>query len=248
VTATAAQPGAVDLRPLTARSAVLSLLLGAHPPELPVRDLVRAADFFEISEPTLRVALSRMVAAGDLHRTNATYRLSERLLDRQRRQDAAVHPQTRSWRGDWEIVAITATGRGAADRAELRADLTALRLAELREGVWMRPANLRRRYPRHLAAVVSRFDGRPREDGAELAATLWDLPGWAATGTALLAEIGGCAPTRRFTTAAAIVRHLLADPVLPAQLSPDGWPGDTLRDAYSAYRAELIDFTRPSPP
>ena len=236
----------LDLRPLTARSAVLSLLLGAHPPALPVRDLVRAAEYFGIAEPTLRVALTRMVAAGDLLRTNATYRLSARLLERQHRQDASVHPRTRAWRGAWEIVAVTATGRAPADRAELRADLAALRLAELREGCWLRPANLRRRYPARLDEVITRLDGRPHGDAAELAARLWDLPGWSGTGTALLTEFGAADPRRRFVTAAAIVRHLVADPMLPGALLPGDWPGERLREAYAAYQAELIDFTGPS--
>ena len=37
------------VRPLTARSVVLSLLLGAHPPRLPVRDIVDAGEAFGIS-------------------------------------------------------------------------------------------------------------------------------------------------------------------------------------------------------
>ena len=246
MTAAAKGSDALDLRPLTARSVVLSLLLGAHPPQLPVRDLVRAGDYFAIAEPTLRVALTRMVAAGDLLRTDATYRLSERLLDRQRRQDASVDPQTLAWRSKWEIVAVTATGRAAADRAELRSALIALRLAELREGCWLRPANLRRSYPAHVADAVTLLDGRPRSDAAELAASLWDLTAWSTTGAGLLTEISAAQPARRFVAAAAIVRHLLTDPVLPSALLPPDWPGDALRDAYASYRAELIDFTGPS--
>lgn len=126
-------PGEVDLRPLSARSVVLSLLLGTHPPELPVRDLLCAVEPLGVAGSTLRAALSRMVAAGDLRSTDAVYRLSDRLLERQRRQDAAVHPETRPWDGDWEMTVVTATGRGPAERAELRGELTALRLAELRE-------------------------------------------------------------------------------------------------------------------
>ncbi|MER6984327.1 PaaX domain-containing protein, C- domain protein, partial [Streptomyces carpinensis] len=132
------EPATVDLRPLSARSVILSLLLGTHPPELPVKDLVRAVEPFGIGGSTLRAALSRMVAAGDLRRAGGVHGLSDRLLERQRRQDAAVHPQTRHWDGLWEMAVVTATGRGPAERAELRAGLAALRLAELREGVWLR--------------------------------------------------------------------------------------------------------------
>ena len=82
---------------------MLSLLLGAHPPELPVSALVQAGEMFGIADATLRVALTRMVANGDLERTDGTYRLSSRMLERQRRQDEALDP-ARAWDGTWETV------------------------------------------------------------------------------------------------------------------------------------------------
>lgn len=44
----------------------------------------------------------------------------------------------------------------------------------------------------------------------------------------------------RFVVAAAIVRHLLTDPVLPAELLPAGWPGAAVRAAYHDFAAEMI--------
>ncbi|MFE2629365.1 PaaX family transcriptional regulator C-terminal domain-containing protein [Streptomyces sp. NPDC001651] len=228
------------LRPLSARSVVLSLLLGLHPPELPVRELVRAVEPFGIAGTTLRAALSRMVAAGDLRRADSVHALSDRLLERQRRQDDAVHPETLTWDGDWEMVVITATGRDPADRAELRAELTRLRLGELREGVWLRPANLRRPLPTTLDDVAQRYRSRPETGPRDLAARLWDLDAWAATGHALLDHVSRADdPSARFTAFAAVVRHLLADPVLPPSLLPEGWPGGELRAAYARYRREV---------
>lgn len=234
--------GDVDLRPLSARSVVLSLLLAAHPPRMPVKDLVRAVEPFGVGGSTLRAALSRMVSAGDLRRADAVYGLSDRLLARQRRQDDAVHPSTRAWSGDWETVVITATGRGPAERAELRARLTALRLAELREGVWLRPANLLRRLPDDLDTVALRCTARPERPGPELAAALWPLDGWAAESRALLAHVARAdRPADRLTGFAAVVRHLLTDPVLPPELLPPDWPGARLRSAYAAAQRELAD-------
>lgn len=236
------EPAGAALRPLSARSVVLSLLLGTHPPELPVKDLVRAVEPFGVGGSTLRAALSRMVTAGDLWRSDTVYGLSERLLERQRRQDAAVHPETRRWRGEWEMVVVTATGRGPAERAELRARLTALRLAELREGVWLRPANLGRPWPGGLDRVSRRFTARPEEPAGELAASLWPLGVWAETARELLALVARAdRPADRFTALAAVVRHLLADPVLPAPLLPDDWPAPALRAAYTAYQRELTE-------
>ncbi|MFI2435416.1 PaaX family transcriptional regulator C-terminal domain-containing protein [Streptomyces sp. NPDC018693] len=240
--------GAVDvrLRPLSARSVVLSLLLGADPPELPVKDLVRLVEPFGIGGSTLRAALSRMVAVGDLRRTDGVHGLSDRLLERRRRQDDAVHPHTRAWSGDWETVVVTATGRGPTERADLRARLTSLRLAELREGVWLRPANLARPLPTGSLAEVARcLTARPEGPARELAAALWPLDEWAATARALLDHTARAAtPADRFTAFAAVVRHLLADPVLPPDLLPADWPGPGLRAAYTAYQAEVMRAVR----
>ncbi|MEV5437565.1 PaaX family transcriptional regulator C-terminal domain-containing protein [Streptomyces sp. NPDC052682] len=243
--AAAHHPGDLDLRPLSARSVVLSLLLGAHPPELPVKELVRLVEGFGVGGSTLRAALSRMVAAGDLRRTGTGYRLSARLLERQRRQDEAVRPRTRAWDGDWEMVVITATGRGPAERAELRTHLAALRLAELREGVWLRPANLRRTLPAGLDEVAQHYTARPAQPGRRLAATLWPLEDWASTARALLAHLARAhGPAERLTAFAAVVRHLLADPVLPLDLLPGDWPGAALRAAYTDYQRELTGEVR----
>ncbi|PSM45435.1 PaaX domain-containing protein, C- domain protein [Streptomyces dioscori] len=234
----AADPG---LRPLSARSVVLSLLLGVDPPGLPVRDLIRGVEPFDIADSTLRAALSRMVSAGDLRRADGVYRLSERLLERQRRQDEAVHPRTLDWDGMWETVVVTATGRGPAERAELRAELTGLRLAELREGVWLRPANLRRPWPESLTGLTERFTARPERPSRALAENLWPLRGWADTADLLLAHAARTArPADRFAAFAAVVRHLVTDPVLPGELLPARWPAPALRAVYTDYRAEML--------
>jgi phenylacetic acid degradation operon negative regulatory protein len=231
----------VKIRPLSARSVVLSLLLGAHPPELAVRDLVTVAHEFGIAEATLRVALTRMVAAGDLERTDATYRLSARMLARQQRQDAALEPGAEDWDGSWETVVVTSAGRSATDRADLRSTLAALRLGELREGVWLRPANLGRPLPAWRDGLVAVLRSRPEDDPADLAGRLWDLPAWASYAGALLTAIDGAVePAARLAVAAAVVRHLRTDPGLPAPLLPTAWPAPHLRAAYAAYQAELV--------
>ena len=94
---------------------VLSTLLGSHPPRLPARHLVRVGELFGVAEGTIRVALSRMVTAGDLVQVEGEYGLSERLLQRQRRQDESRAPRTRPWDGAWEIAVITTDRRPAAD-------------------------------------------------------------------------------------------------------------------------------------
>ncbi|MGP4003840.1 PaaX family transcriptional regulator C-terminal domain-containing protein [Streptomyces sp. 8N706] len=229
------------LRPLTARSVVLSTLLGHHPPHLPVRSLVRVGELFGIAEGTIRVALSRMVTSGDLEQRAGEYGLTARLLERQARQDDSRAPRTRAWDGAWEIAVVTTERRPAADRSALRQAMTALRLAELREGTWLRPANLVRPLPPVVTGQCTLLTGSPDGDPAALAATLWELDGWArrarTLGTALEESTG---PAAKFTAAAAILRHLLADPLLPTALLPAAdWPGGDLRRSYEAFHEEM---------
>src|ERR1700739_3382010 len=99
-----------SLARMTARSVVLSVLLGAHPAWASAAELIRLTDDFGIKEATLRVALTRMVGAGDLIRSADGYRLSDRLLARHRRQDDAMRPRRRAWRGDWLVLIVTSVG------------------------------------------------------------------------------------------------------------------------------------------
>ncbi|MFF4291419.1 PaaX family transcriptional regulator C-terminal domain-containing protein [Streptomyces sp. NPDC001739] len=234
-------------RPLTARSIVLSTLLGHHPPRLPARALVRVGELFGVAEGTVRVALSRMVAAGDLRQTGGTYALTSRLLARQARQDESRTPRTRRWHGDWEIAVVTtAERRPAAERTALRQAMAGLRLAELREGSWLRPANLDRPRPAVVTEQCTWFTGTPDDDPAALAARLWDLDAWAAHARALMTALDRADTLAdRFTIAAAALRHLLADPLLPAALLPPHWPGTPLRTHYARFEADLREALRP---
>lgn len=232
---------------MTARSVVLSVLLGAHPAWATAAELIRMTADFGIRDATLRVALTRMVAAGDLTRSANGYHLAERLLARQRRQDQAIHPQVRSWGGDWTTVVITRVGADAQSRAALRTALRNGRFAELREGVWLRPDNLDIDLDGDTLSRVRVFTARDG-DPVELAGELWDLRGWANRGQELLGEISSAVdvPTR-FVAAAAIVRHLLSDPVLPEELLPTDWPGPRLRSAYADFAAEISRWRTPQP-
>jgi len=232
------------LAPLPARSVVLSLLLGAHPARMSSGELTRAGDHFGIASSTLRVALSRAASAGDLIREAGGYALGPRLVARQQHQDEAVEDTEAAWDGTWEMAVVVVGGRSGVERANLRDALGQARLAELREGVWTRPANLRRPTSYADDPVLSTFRSRPDEDPAALAARLWDLDGWAAEGRAHLARLADVRdPALRLAAAARLVRHLSADPLLPPELLPADWPGAELRAAYSAYQEELRSLT-----
>lgn len=223
---------------LTARSVILSLLLGTRPACMPVHDLVHLGEEFGIAPPTLRVALSRMVASGDLTRSDAIYALPDRHLARQAAQDADLDPVLRTYDGSWDQLVVTATGRDATTRADLRSRLTALRLVELREGVWMRPGNL---VPVDAAPPgVEHFTVRPSDDRA-LATRLWDTATWSRTADRLLENARTASTLReRFLTMTVVVPHLRADPCLPTTLQPAAWPAADLRRAYEHFRTDLM--------
>jgi phenylacetic acid degradation operon negative regulatory protein len=259
------------VRPLTARSLIASTLLGTHPPVLPGRVLVRLGELFGVAEGTTRVALSRMVAAGELEADNGRYRLvGPALLARQATQERGrVVPRTR-WNGQWVMAVILADRRDAPERAALRTSAVTLGLAELRQGVWLRPDNLD--WDRRTGtatgdayAVVDQqcawMTATPSTAGSELAGQLWDLDRWAKEATHLVAVMERTAPSldrgrfdaipEGFVTSAAVLRLFRSDPLLPPALVPERWPGDALRDAYRDYdlalRALLRAFFTPTP-
>ncbi|MDQ1437139.1 MAG: phenylacetic acid degradation operon negative regulatory protein [Acidimicrobiaceae bacterium] len=235
---------------------------------LPARVLVRAGELFGISEGTLRVALSRMVAAGELETADGSYRLAGRLLDRQARQEASRAATTRAWRGQaWRFAFVAGERRSAEQRGELRAAMRALRLAELREGVWLRPDNLRVDDGAEAAAVVAeqcvqavgKLTGLGEGDvvggvrDADMASRLWDVAGWARRAGGLRRSLARSLPGVKagrveelaagFVLSADVLRHFQADPLLPDELLPEDWPGAALRAEYAAwdraYRALL---------
>lgn len=234
-----AAPLAVDVSipPLSARSVALSILLGVADGTLPVRDIIATGELCGIAPSTLRVALSRLVASGEVTVVEGIYTLSQHHLDRHRAQVHDLDPPRRPWTGEWELVAVIESGRDAADRVRLRSRLSADHLAALREGLWMRPANLRRPLP--IDPHVTTMRAVP-DDPELLVPKLWDLAAWAETGFALLkATAGPRLDGSRFRAMTALVRHLRADPILPDEFLPANWPGRELRAAYDEYRNQM---------
>ncbi|HKY57794.1 MAG TPA: PaaX family transcriptional regulator C-terminal domain-containing protein [Aeromicrobium sp.] len=228
----------MHITPLSARSVALSVLLGAPDGRLPVRDLVASGVMCDISPPTMRVALSRLVGSGELTVDDGVYTLSPHHLARLRAQHDDIAPRLLPWNGQWETVVIVESGRDAGDRARLRHDLTQARLGELREGVWMRPANLDRPPfgDPHTTTLVS----HPQEPD-RIVESLWDLDAWADRGRALLtASRRPDLDAHRLAAVAALVRHLRTDPALPRELTPPNWPADEMRAAYDDYRTQLV--------
>ena len=228
-------------RRLTARSVILSVLLGAHPAQAPAAAIVRVSTELGLQESTVRAALTRMVSTGDLERDDATYRLAPRLLSRQRLQDNALAPALQPYDGEWRLAIVTTGADAAAERTLLRESLQAAKFGELREGVWGRPNNLSTTQlaaPHRLTCVT----GRP-DDPDGLATRLFRPADWADSATTLLTALGTADTMRdRLEVAAAVVRHILHDPILPTEFLPQPWPGADLRHAYRDFRTEFTAF------
>jgi len=146
------------------------------------------------------------------------------------------------------MAIVTAPPRPLAERVALRRSMVDLRMAELREGVWIRPANLVRDRPDTLLEQCTFLESRPEEDPKQLAASLWELQAWASEARDLQSELAGATGLiEGFMVTAEILRHLLIDPVLPPELLPEDWPGADLREQFARfeqdYAARLREYS-----
>jgi phenylacetic acid degradation operon negative regulatory protein len=228
-------------RPLSARSVLATALLGAPQPHLAVGELVAIASLFGISDGAARTCLWRMVSNGELVSDDGTYALAGGLLERRQRVDEASRIDDQAappWDGTWELAVVSLERRSAADRLALRKAATALHLAELRGGVWIRPDNLDRDRLPTLRAVLDRqcvhFHNAATGIPVDTVRSLFNLDDWAtdALKLALAIRVEVEDPAYQFGLSVAVVRHLQLDPLLPAELIPQEWPGQDLRNAY----------------
>ncbi len=239
----------LDARPLSARSLVLSFLLGTHPPAMSAARLVAFGELFGLRAGTVRTALSRMVASGDATVDDGRYRLAGRLLDRQARQDLSQAPAATAWDGAWWTAIVVGEDRSVTDRRHFRAAMEDARLGELRPDLWMRPANVAA--PAARDDVVVTRGPFVSGDPADLARRLWDLPATENVSRELLAvlealghELDDAGSATRvlpltFEVSAACVRHLRVEPQLPAELVDMPF-GRRLRDVYTDVNARFL--------
>jgi phenylacetic acid degradation operon negative regulatory protein len=239
-------------RPLTARSVIASTLLGTTPPRATAARLVLSCVLFGFQENAARVALSRMVAAGELSASDGSYELVGRLRERQVRQLRSRQGTTPlvAWDQTWRLAVVIGTARPPTERAELRRRLGLARFAEWREGVWLRPdVNVESLSDAEDCVFVP---GARPPDAVPLARTLFALDAWSDSARSLIAEMeplhrrltrrDAASLTDAFILNAAVLRHLQADPFLPPELLPSRWPGARLRARYEAFDAAFVSL------
>ena len=227
------------LEPLTPRSIVLSVLLGSHPPRMPVGRILDFTSLFGLADGAVRTALSRMVAGGDLVNDDGLYRLAGRLVERQAQQDTGREHPPADWDGSWWTVAVLADRRTMADRRAFRAWAIGARLGELRPDLWLRPANIV--IPLDAPDAVVTRGPIVTGDPPRLVGRLWDLDGLHRQSLAHRAALDEAARqladgddrslVDAFVTLAAAQQFLRTEPRLPHELDPHNSSGP-VRDRY----------------
>ncbi|MFF9069580.1 PaaX family transcriptional regulator C-terminal domain-containing protein [Streptomyces sp. NPDC014891] len=244
---------------------------------LPVAGLVRLLAVLGVDAPSVRSSVSRLKRRGLLlpARTAdgaAGYALSDdarRLLDDgDRRIYARTEPKLSE---GWVLAVFSVPEAERHKRHLLRSRLARLGFGTAAPGVWIAPARLQEETRNALerlglSAYVDLFRGDHLGYAAtaEAVARWWDLPAVARLHEDFLAAH---APVLRAWRAAPEARdaeqayrdYLLvldswrrlpyADPVLPAELLPDDWPGRRSAEVFAALHELLRDrgaeFVRP---
>ncbi len=208
---------------------------------MPVGALVEAGDLFELAPNAVRVAVTRLLASGEIARDErGRYRLGEtaQAIHQYTASWKHLERRTRRWAGGWIALHPNAVGR-----TEQRGRARALRLLGFRAllpSLWLRPDNL-------SAPVDGLRDelgalGVPRADlvfelggldrPAEVRARgLWDAAGLCAAHRALREELersatrlprlaAGAAMVESFLLGGRAIRQLVLDPLLPDAICP----------------------------
>ena len=127
--------------------------------------------------------------------------------------------------------------------AGLRDDIAQNRFAELREGVWIRPDNVKIILPDEVLSrvqVLHSYDDSP----ADLAALLWDLPAWARCRRPNSRRHGR--RRRRFRPIRRGRRHGASsadDPCCRTSCCPTAGPVPHCVKSYAQFAAELVAKT-----
>ncbi len=223
-----------------------------------------SGELFGINAGTMRTALSRMAAKGELTPTGDGYELAGRLIERQARQDLGRRAATSTWDRRWYTVTPLHTARELADRRDLRRRLERAGFGELRPDYWLRPANLE--LPELGSDLLVTVGDLVVADLDGLVIELWPLAELEREAQRLLAEARRLVALEAdfpraqpdvdpapwlidaFTTSADIVRFLTREPRLPPSLLSQPWAPDVLRREYEGlerlFQAHLAHFLR----
>ncbi|MEU6947307.1 PaaX family transcriptional regulator C-terminal domain-containing protein [Streptomyces sp. NPDC046316] len=244
---------------------------------LPVAELIRLLAVLGVDAPSVRSSVSRLKRRGLLlpRRTAdgaAGYTLSDDARQLLEDGDRRIYARTRPALSDgWVLAVFTVPEAERHKRHLLRSRLARLGFGTAAPGVWIAPARLYEE-TRHtlerleLSSYVDLFRGEHLGYAAtaEAVARWWDLPSIAKLHEEFLAAhepvlrswkaSSGSAEDayRDYLFALDSWRRLpYADPVLPAELLPQDWPGARSAAVFAELHALLRDrgarFAQPRP-
>ena len=217
-------------------------------------------DFFkalDVEEGVVRTAMSRLAADGWIERTkvgrNSFYRLAEKGLSTFRAATEHIYfVRPPGWTGRFDLV-LAANGAGRDGlREALRGSLEASGYGALLPGLWLAPETQNR--PAVEAPALRLSAEADLATSRKLAAEAWPL---AQIGEAYrrfselfapldqaLAAKPGLAPLEALVARILLIheyrRVILRDPILPAALLPDDWPGDAARQICARLYHKLV--------
>jgi phenylacetic acid degradation operon negative regulatory protein len=224
------------------RSLALDLVCTLRGESMPASGLVAAGRLFGLPENAMRVALTRLVAAGALARDErGRYRLgaASAALGERVGSWRSLEERVGRWSGGWVAVHGAELPRGRAGAPAQRA-LRLLGFAPFAKGLALRPDNLRggvaalREELRALGLPPATpvFAASELDPGAEARARrLWNtealLAGYersrrrlAASEARLARRSEAAAMVESFRLGGLVIRQLVADPLLPEPLVP----------------------------
>lgn len=236
---------------------VVELSLAEHG-HAALAEVYDAANLLGIADQPLRLAIRRLADAGLVVQSGrgraGTLRATEHgrrraLLDEAywefavRQDDGEVR-----WDGNWHLLAFTVPESRRAERDRLRVALSRLGAAPLTPGLFVSPHDLGPALDaesdgsaiRYLTAATAEHVAHGGRPIADLIEDLWPLDTLRAAYLDLLgvmdrwespAASGGTAGLAgRLAVFAALERAIGTDPLLPAELLPDDWPGRPTRN------------------
>ncbi|GAB2697640.1 PaaX family transcriptional regulator [Thalassiella azotivora] len=238
---------------LSART-VLEAFLPARG-EVPLGPVYDAANQAGVGDQTLRLAIRRMVAAGDVTQSgrgrSGALALTEQGRDAFRRDRAglalaaAQDTGELAWDGRWRLVALSVPERDRRVRDTARRDLLDVGAVAVSTGLYVSPHDLDDVLPAatraHLTtATATDLDVRGTRDPRAITEMLWPaapvLEVYEATRQALAADRDdGSTPVlvRRLLLADALERSMRHDPLVPPELRAGPWPPSALRLAWA---------------
>ncbi|WP_152361937.1 PaaX family transcriptional regulator [Microlunatus speluncae] len=222
--------------------------------ETGLRSVYDAANAVGIADQPLRLAIRRMITAGELEqhgrgRTGSlTLTRSGRIrLDRDQlalNLAAAQDDGEVRWDGAWRLIAISAPERLRALRDGLRRDLLAAGAAKISTGLYLSPHDLTGLLDEsaraHLVTAEARsLDLRGLDDPRDIGEQLWPAAAiirrYDDVARAVEADdLTWPVAVRRIRLADALERAMRDDPLLPPELRAKPWPPTRHRLAWRA--------------